>query len=369
MRGLITQVDRDSGRAVPHGVPEDLIKLQAAAVDLPHRAVRFSWSGPRTDYALVLRREFHDLRREGAEFVAFGELFSSASRARRSYQLSSTGLVPEFPLWGRDSLQHAEAVLEAGLSAWVCAVDTTILPSTYVGRRYDVDFLADLPAHVDPGGENAEFHTFVEWAPGWTRKVPVRPGQLIERYGFTYVDLELDTDVTIAVAAPPVDRQGSPESNGNGNGNGCRDGGDGSDGESSADGDNAEGDNAEGDLGATDPFEYYERLGRVRSYADDHLGDDLSLAAVAVIAAMTPSSFGRFFRRHVGRSFRSWLTGRRVERAAHLLGESDITVDQIGRVVGLHGGRTFRRAFQQQFGCSASEYRKDYLAQGGPKKG
>ncbi len=362
VRGLITQVDRDSGRAVPHGVHEDLIRLQAAAVDLPHRAARFNWGGPRTDYELVLRREFHELRRDGAEFVAFGELFSSASRARRSHQLAFTGLVPEFPLWGRNSRQHAEAVLEAGLSAWVCAVDTMTLPSSFVGQRYDADFLANLPPHVDPCGENAEFHTFVEWAPGWTRKVPVKPRGLIERYGFTYVDLELATDVTIAVAALPVDRQGSPESSGNGDGS--NDGGDGRGGESGADGDHAE-----GDLGATDPFEYYERLGRVRSYVDDHLEDGLSLAAVAVIAAMTPSSFSRYFRRRVGSSFRSWLTGRCVERAAQLLRESDMTVDQVGKSVGFRGGRTFRRAFQLQFGCSASQYRKDYLAQGGPKKG
>ena len=364
VRGLITQVDRDSGRAVPHGVPVDLIRLQAAAVDLPHRVVRFGWGGPRTDYELVLRRELHGLRRDGAEFVAFGELSSSASRARRSYQLAFTGLVPEFPLWGSNSRQHAEAVLEEGISAWVCAVDTTILPSTFVGRRYDVDFLADLPAHVDPCGENAEFHTFVEWAPGWSRKVPVKPGRLIQRYGFTYVDLELATDVTIAVAASPVDRQESPEGNGKGDGDGCSDGGDGRGGESGADGENAE-----GDPGATDPFEYYERLGRVRNYVDDHLEDGLSLAAVAVIAAMTPSSFSRYFRRQVGSSFRSWMTGRRVERAAQLLEESDMTIDQVGRIVGFRGGRTFRRAFQLQLGCSASQYRKDYLAQGGPKKG
>ena len=364
VRGLITQVDRESGRAVPHGVPEDLIRLQAAAVDLPHRVVRFGWGGPRTDYEPVLRRELHDLRRAGAEFVAFGELFSSAHRARRSHQLAFTGLVPEFPLWGSDSRQHAEAVLEAGLSAWVCAVDTTILPATFVGQRYDADFLADLPPHVDPCGENAEFHTFVEWAPGWTRKVPVKARGLIERYGFTYVDLELATDVTIAVAAPPVDRQESPESSGNGDGDGCSACGAGGGGESGADGDNAE-----GDPGATDPFEYYERLGRVRTYVDDHLEDGLSLAAVAVIAAMTPSSFSRYFRRRVGSSFRSWLTGRCVERAAQLLRESDMTVDQVGKSVGFRGGRTFRRAFQLQFDCSASQYRKDYLAQGGPKKG
>ncbi len=363
--GLITQVDRDTGRAVPHGVSVDLIRLQAAAVNLPHRAASFGWGGPKTDYELVLRREFHDIRRDGAEFVGFGELFSPASRARRSYQLAFTGLIPEFPLWGSSSRQHAETVLEEGLSAWVCAVDTMTLPSSFVGRRYDVDFLASLPPHVDPCGENAEFHTFVEWAPGWTRKVPVKPGRLIERYGFTYVDLELATEVTIAVAAPPVDRQAPPESDAIGNG--CSDGGDGGDGRDGQGGAEGE-DGDETDLGATDPFEYYERLGRVRRYVDDHLEDGLSLAAVAVIAAMTPSSFGRYFRRHVGTSFRSWLTRRRVERAAQLLRESDMTVDQVGKSVGFPGGRTFRRVFQLELNCSASQYRNAYLAQGSPKK-
>ena len=59
-----------------------------------------------------------------------------------------------------------------------------------VGRRFDVDFLADLPASADPCGENGEFHTFVGAGPIFSRPVPVTPGEVVERDGFVFCDLE-----------------------------------------------------------------------------------------------------------------------------------------------------------------------------------
>jgi diphthamide synthase (EF-2-diphthine--ammonia ligase) len=49
--------------------------------------------------------------------------------------------------------------------------------------------LADLPAGVDPCGENGEFHSFVAAGPMLSRPVPIRPGETVERDGFAYADL------------------------------------------------------------------------------------------------------------------------------------------------------------------------------------
>ena len=35
------------------------------------------------------------------------------------------------------------------------------MDKSFVGRIIDEDFLNDLPANVDPCGENGEFHSFV----------------------------------------------------------------------------------------------------------------------------------------------------------------------------------------------------------------
>jgi len=44
-------------------------------------------------------------------------------------------------------------------------VDTTQLDASFAGREMDETFLRDLPAGVDPCGENGEFHTFVYAGP------------------------------------------------------------------------------------------------------------------------------------------------------------------------------------------------------------
>ena len=95
-----------------------------------------------------------------------------------------------FPLWGRDPADHAAEILRAGLKARACSVETDRLPADRAGCRFDEDFVARLPRGVDPCGENGEFHTFVEWAPGWPSRVPTVSGGRIECYGFGFAEIE-----------------------------------------------------------------------------------------------------------------------------------------------------------------------------------
>ena len=332
VRGLVTQVDRHSRRSVIHGLRRELLEQQAAAVGLPLRVVEFDSKGPSREYEAALQRGLNELRQEGAEFVAFGELASSGYLDRRASLLAATGLTAELPLWGRDPHQHVEALLDAGVTAWVCAVNTMVLPANQAGRHFDSEFVAELPAHADPGGGNDEFHTFVEWAPGWSRRMSVRPGRRIEEYDFAFVDLEPASPGAPATTTEP--RTSDPSGR-------------------------REAVTAPG----VDPFQYYERLRRVQDYVEEHPEEELTIATVAKVAAMRSSSFGRYFRQRVGVTFGLWLTRRRVDRACQLLRQSDIPVRRVGKLVGFGAERTFRRAFRLHVGCSPSQYRKRCLAE------
>jgi len=78
-----------------------------------------------------------------------------------------------------------------GFGAIAVSVDPRVVAPGFAGRSFDDGFLADLPASVDPCGENGEFHTFVWRAPhffepvGW-RRASVRA----DTDGFVYCDLE-----------------------------------------------------------------------------------------------------------------------------------------------------------------------------------
>lgn len=332
VRGLLAQVDPRTRRSVVHGLRQELLEQQAAAVGLPLRLVEFDSKGPSKEYEAALQRGLSELRQEGAEFVAFGELASSGYLDRRSSFLAATGLKAEFPLWGRDPHQHVEAMLDAGVAAWVCAVNTMALPANQAGRYFDADFVAGLPTHADPGGGNDEFHTSVEWAPGWSRRVSVRPGRRTEEHQVAFVDLEPQSAGAPATTAEPPE----PASSGR---------------------------QEPVTVLGVDPFQYYERLKRVQTYVEEHSEQQLTIATVAKVAAMRSSSFGRYFRQRVGVPFGLWLTRRRVERACQLLRQSDTPVRRVGRLVGFGGERTFRRAFRQHVGCSPSQYRKRCLAE------
>ena len=194
-------MNEKNGRVILHGVRHTLLQRQAEAVGLPLRFIPLDWTSSRGERDAALSRGFGEVRADGAACVAFGDLFSLEGRDRRLFVTVDTGLEIVFPLWSRDTRAHSAEMLESGLSAWVCSVDTGCLPANLTGHRFDADFVAGLPEGVDPCGGNDEFHTFVEWAPGWESRVEVEPTRTIEVYDFAFAEVE---------AVCPVDGSGPP---------------------------------------------------------------------------------------------------------------------------------------------------------------
>ena len=87
-------------------------------------------------------------------------------------------------------------MLASGLRARVTCVDPRALPASFAGREFDRAFLDDLPAGVDPCGENGEFHTFAWDGPMFTHPVPVQTGEVVSRDGFVFADLLAAVGVT-----------------------------------------------------------------------------------------------------------------------------------------------------------------------------
>ena len=80
-------------------------------------------------------------------------------------------------------------MIAAGLEATVTCIDTRKLPASFAGRRFDKQFLADLPAGIDRCAENGEFHTCVTAGPMFKAPIPARPGEIVTRGDFVFADL------------------------------------------------------------------------------------------------------------------------------------------------------------------------------------
>ncbi len=80
-------------------------------------------------------------------------------------------------------------MIAGGLQAHLATVDLKKLSAEFAGRRFDAALLGELPAGIDPCGENGEFHSFVTAGPMLSRPIPVRVGETVTRDGFAYADL------------------------------------------------------------------------------------------------------------------------------------------------------------------------------------
>ncbi len=189
VHAFLTTVTDPHRRISMHGVREELLEAQAKAAGLPLRVVRIPESCTNEIYEDLFQRETDTLREEGVERYAFGDLFLQDIRDYRERQLGRSDLRAIFPLWGLDTKQLAQNFVRQGFRAIVVTVDPKQLDPSFVGRDYDLGFLADLPPGVDPCGERGEFHTFVYAGPIFRTPISMQRGETVERAGFYFQDL------------------------------------------------------------------------------------------------------------------------------------------------------------------------------------
>lgn len=187
---LLTNVTADVDRIAMHGVRTELVQRQAAALDLAYREIRVPVHASNAEFDEITAAAVKALRADGVDLLAFGDLHLADVRAYREKQLAPLGIEVLFPLWDHDSAALMEELLGNGYRAVVVCVDTEQLDASFCGRHVNKNFLADLPAHIDPAGENGEFHTFVFDGPIFSEQVRFRAGEQMTKIDrFRYQDL------------------------------------------------------------------------------------------------------------------------------------------------------------------------------------
>src|ERR1035438_4111990 len=152
-----------------HAVRRSLVEAQAERIGLPLWPVELPWPCSNGQYEEIMRTVCQRAVGEGIDAFAFGDLFLEDIRAYRERQLAGTGLEPLFPVWKIPTDALALDMIAGGVKAKLTCVDPSKLDRSLAGRDFDLALLGDLPAGIDPCGENGEFHTFVYDAPGFAR--------------------------------------------------------------------------------------------------------------------------------------------------------------------------------------------------------
>ncbi|HUU43275.1 MAG TPA: diphthine--ammonia ligase [Planctomycetota bacterium] len=187
---LLTTITEEYDRSSMHGVRRVLVETQADALGIPLEIVTITPDADSAQYEARMRRALEKQQARGINTVAIGDIFLEDLRKYREGRLAEIGMKAVFPIWGRDTRELAHAFIDLGFRAVITCVDTQVLDGSFAGREYDRGFLADLPASVDPCGENGEFHSFVWDGPIFTCPVAFTRGESVLRDGrFQFRDL------------------------------------------------------------------------------------------------------------------------------------------------------------------------------------
>jgi uncharacterized protein (TIGR00290 family) len=187
--GALTTVNDAFSRVSMHGTRTELLLAQIEAAGLAPVLVHIPWPCTNDIYEAAMAKEIAEAKARSVMHIIFGDLFLEDIRAYREKQLQGSGITPVFPLWLKPTDALARTMLDGGIEAYLTTVDLKKLSARFAGRRFDAALLADLPAGIDPCGENGEFHTFVAAGPMLSRRIALSVAETVKRDGFAYADL------------------------------------------------------------------------------------------------------------------------------------------------------------------------------------
>ncbi len=102
------------------------------------------------------------------------------------------------------------------------------------------------------------------------------------------------------------------------------------------------------------------RFAPLFDWARRHLDENLTIAALARRAAMSPRNFMRRFREATGSSPAEWLIGERIARARDLLEQTALSVEQVATACGFGSTDTLRHHFRRRLKLSPRRYRERF---------
>ena len=185
-----------------HGVRTALLEQQAESIGIPLVKLILPEMPSMEIYDNEISKQLETLKNKGNTHCIYGDIFLEDLREYREKQLEKIDMKAVFPLWKIDTKYLVNEFIKLEFKTIVTCVDERYLDNSFVGRIIDNDFINDLPANVDPCGENGEFHTFVFDGPIFKNKINFSVGEKVYKQykshakddecmnGFWYVDLK-----------------------------------------------------------------------------------------------------------------------------------------------------------------------------------
>lgn len=190
VRLLLTTFSQEHKRVSMHGVAEDIVAMQAGAMNLPLQKIYLPQAATMQTYDNIMLQHNSRLHKQGIDTLAYGDIFLEDLKAYREQQADAAQMHTTFPLWKKDTRLLVGELEDAGIEAIIVCVNARLLGKEFLGRRIDRSLLHELPTGIDPCGENGEFHTLVVNAPYFSEALKIKTGEAVYK---TYSPADADT--------------------------------------------------------------------------------------------------------------------------------------------------------------------------------
>jgi uncharacterized protein (TIGR00290 family) len=186
VRWLVTVHDTATGRVRFHATPMAAIARQAEAAACELASIPTTWEG----FDAALAETLADLRRAGCTGLVFGDIHLADVRAWYEERTAAAGLEHVEPLWGQDPAALLAEFVAIGGRAVLTCVERDRLDVSWLGRVIDEAFVRDIArTHIDPCGENGEYHSFAFAGPFFAQPVAWHLGERRDDGRFAQVEV------------------------------------------------------------------------------------------------------------------------------------------------------------------------------------
>ena len=106
--------------------------------------------------------------------------------------------------------------------------------------------------------------------------------------------------------------------------------------------------------------EYSPLVQKIINHINLNLSSELSLKSLAAMCYISPSYLSNLFKRETGTTLIDYINTQRVQRAAHLLATTKLSVASVAERVGILDVNYFAKLFKKALGQTPTQYRRNH---------
>jgi len=182
---LVTMMIEDGNRSRSHGLRQDVVEAQAAAMGLPLFCRATSWNEYERNFIDVLA----EVKACDVEAGIFGDIDLQAHRDWVERVCDEAGIRAMLPLWNEPRLDMVRECIDAGIDCRIVSCKAELMGQEYLGKSLTHELATSLEsAGIDACGENGEFHTVVVDGPMFNMPLELEAGEVYEHGGHWALD-------------------------------------------------------------------------------------------------------------------------------------------------------------------------------------